>query len=44
MPSRMRWSGMSNAFDIIREFEEELASYTGAKYAVMTDCCTHALE
>lgn len=33
-----------NAFDIIKEFEEELASYTGAKYAVMTDCCTHALE
>ena len=35
---------MANAFDIITEFEEELASYTGAKYAVMTDCCTHALE
>lgn len=35
---------MSNPFDIITEFEEELASYTGAKYAVMTDCCTHALE
>lgn len=35
---------MDNPFDIIREFEEELASYTGAKCAVMTDCCTHALE
>lgn len=35
---------MSNPFDIIKEFEEELASYTGARYAVMTDCCTHALE
>ena len=35
---------MDNPFDIIREFEEELASYTGAKYSVMTDCCTHALE
>lgn len=35
---------MANAFDIIKEFEEELASYTEAKYAVMTDCCTHALE
>ena len=35
---------MNNPFDIIKEFEEELASYTGAKYAVMTDCCTHALE
>ena len=35
---------MSNPFDIITEFEQELASYTGAKYSVMTDCCTHALE
>ena len=35
---------MSNPFDIITEFEQELASYTGARYAVMTDCCTHALE
>ena len=35
---------MSNPFDHITEFEDALASYTGAKYAVMTDCCTHALE
>lgn len=34
----------TNPFDLITEFEEELASYTGACYAVMTDCCTHALE
>ena len=31
-------------FDKIFEFEQELAKYTGAPYAVMTDCCTHALE
>lgn len=31
-------------FDIILEFEKELASYTGAPYAIMTDCCTHAIE
>jgi len=31
-------------FNLITEFEEALASYTGSKYAVMTDCCTHALE
>lgn len=31
-------------FDKIFEFEEALAKYTGAKYAVMTDCCTHAIE
>lgn len=35
---------MSNAFDAITEFEQELARYTGATHAVMTDCCTHALE
>lgn len=35
---------MNNPFDYITEFEEALASYTGARYAVMTDCCTHALE
>ena len=35
---------MSNPFEYITEFESALASYTGAKYSVMTDCCTHALE
>jgi len=35
---------VSNPFEYITEFETALASYTGAKYAVMTDCCTHALE
>lgn len=32
------------AFDKIFEFEKSLAEYTGAPYAIMTDCCTHALE
>jgi dTDP-4-amino-4,6-dideoxygalactose transaminase len=31
-------------FDKIKEFEQELAKFTGAPYAVMTDCCTHAIE
>ena len=31
-------------FDKIFEFEQALAEYTGAPYAVMTDCCTHAIE
>ena len=31
-------------FNKILEFEQALAKYTGAPYAVMTDCCTHALE
>lgn len=31
-------------FDEILNFEKALAEYTGAPYAVMTDCCTHAIE
>jgi dTDP-4-amino-4,6-dideoxygalactose transaminase len=31
-------------FDKIKQFEEALAEYTGAPYAIMTDCCTHAIE
>lgn len=31
-------------FDKILEFEQQLAEFTGASYAVMTDCCTHAIE
>ncbi len=31
-------------FNTILEFEQALAEYTGAPYAVMTDCCTHAIE
>ena len=31
-------------FDKILEFESALAVYTGAPYAIMTDCCTHAIE
>ena len=31
-------------FDKIKKFEEELAEFCGAPYAVMTDCCTHAIE
>jgi dTDP-4-amino-4,6-dideoxygalactose transaminase len=31
-------------FEKIIEFESALAEFTGAPYAVMTDCCTHAIE
>jgi len=31
-------------FEAIFEFEQALAKFTGAPYAVMTDCCTHAIE
>jgi dTDP-4-amino-4,6-dideoxygalactose transaminase len=32
------------SFEKILRFEEALAEFTGAPYAIMTDCCTHALE
>jgi dTDP-4-amino-4,6-dideoxygalactose transaminase len=31
-------------FKQIDLFEQELAAYTGAPYAIVTDCCTHAIE
>lgn len=31
-------------FDKILAFETALSEFTGAPYAVMTDCCTHAIE
>jgi dTDP-4-amino-4,6-dideoxygalactose transaminase len=37
-------SGTLVTFDTILKFEQALAEYTGAPYAVMTDCCTHAIE
>lgn len=32
------------SFAKLFEFEQDLAKYTGAPYAVVTDSCTHALE
>ena len=32
-----------NPFEIVRWFEEEIAHYTGAPYAVATDSCTNAV-
>jgi len=32
-----------NPYTIVKMFEEEVASYTGAKYAVSVDSCTNAL-
>ena len=31
-------------FDSIAEFEHTVADFTGSTYAIMTDCCTHAIE
>jgi hypothetical protein len=32
------------SFDALFKFEQDLAEYTGAPFAVVTDGCTHALE
>jgi len=32
------------SFDIIKQFEEEIAKFFGSPYAVAVDCCTHAVE
>jgi dTDP-4-amino-4,6-dideoxygalactose transaminase len=32
------------SFDKILQFEQALAEFTGAPHAIMTDCCTHAIE
>ena len=31
-------------FEQVEKFEQELAKFYGAPYAVVTDCCTHAIE
>ena len=33
----------ANAFSIVKEFEDSIAKYTGAKYAVAVDSCTNAV-
>ena len=33
-----------NEFNKLFKFEQALAEYTGAPFAVVTDCCTHAIE
>lgn len=34
---------MKNAFAIVSEFENRVASYAGARHAVAVDCCTSAI-
>ena len=31
-------------FNVVEEFEKEIAKFYGAPYAVAVDCCTHAIE
>jgi dTDP-4-amino-4,6-dideoxygalactose transaminase len=39
----MKYAMKNNPFNIVRMFEEEIAHYTGAPYAVAVDSCTNAL-
>ena len=32
------------SFDTVRQFEDKIAQFYGAPYAVAVDCCTHAIE
>jgi len=32
------------SFDVVEKFEKKIAEFFGSKYAVATDCCTHAIE
>ena len=32
------------SFDKVKDFENKIAEFYGAAYAVATDCCTHAIE
>jgi dTDP-4-amino-4,6-dideoxygalactose transaminase len=34
---------INNPYDIVKMFEEEVAAYTGSKYAVAVDSCTNAI-
>lgn len=34
---------MSNAFDVVRDFEARVADYAGSKYAVSIDSCSNAI-
>ena len=32
------------SFEIVTKFENEIAKYFNAPYAVAVDCCTHGIE
>ena len=32
------------SFEVIKEFEQKIAEFFGAPYAVAVDCCTHGIE
>ena len=34
---------MNNAYEVVAEFENRVAAYAGARFAIAVDCCTHAI-
>jgi len=40
---KIKYRPLNNPYLIVRQFEEELCNYTGAKYAVCVDSCTNAI-
>ena len=32
------------SFQVVKEFEDRVAEFFGAPYAVAVDCCTHGVE
>lgn len=34
---------INNPYNVVKQFEEEVANYTGAKYAISVDSCTNAI-
>lgn len=42
--SYLKEHNISNAFALLNQFEGMLADFFNSKYAVLTDCCTHAIE
>ena len=35
---------LKDPYEILDVFEQKLAGFFGSKYAVLADCCTHAIE
>ena len=40
----MKITDYANPFDAVSDFEDALTAYTGARFAITTDSCTHAIE
>jgi dTDP-4-amino-4,6-dideoxygalactose transaminase len=43
LKSCMEEYNLKDPWNVVELFEKTIASYTGAKYAISTDCCSHAI-